>query len=210
MTVRCILRSMAFATAVLVPTGLAGAAAKPAVGTSCTKGGATTLGRGGTVLSCSRNARRRLIWQLPALGSALRPVPLGQVLEAGPNGHRFLVRVTNVERGVTLAQLSQYATPPAPGMTFVRVAVEAVFAGPESAAETEHVWYTADATPTMYSASEGCGGGYGTEFDVQSSVAKGASVTGTHCFTVPEASVAVLRLLVQGYGDRPDTSFALA
>lgn len=177
-------------------------------GKACTRAGIVGRARTGATLVCGRDAKRRLVWQVPALGSLLRPVPLGQSLEAGPSTQRFRVRVANVRRDVPPGELSEFADPPAPGSTFVVVGIEAVYAGPAASGSTGHVWDAIDSAGRMYPATAGCGGGYGTTFDVTAVAARGAAVTGDHCFEVPSSSVATLRLVVEGWGGA-NTYFAL-
>ena len=73
---------------------------------------------------------------------------------------------------------------------------------------TQHVWYARDNSGKDYASSEGCGG-YGTDFNVDASAPKGGVVAGNHCFEVPSAGVASLRLRVDGYADRATAYFAL-
>lgn len=206
-----LLCTLAVAVAVGTFASSAQAAPKrPVLGAACTKSGSVSATKSDVTVVCARNAKKRLVWSLPALGSALRPVPLGTAIEAGPIGHRFRVRVLQVERNVSPESISEYAVAPDVGFTFMRIVVEVVFAGPDASGTTGHVWGGIDTNGQKYASTTGCGGGYGTDFDVTAEVAKGAALTGTHCLTVAQEAVGNVRLLVDGFGDRPDTYFLLS
>ena len=171
--------------------------------------GTVTTDAKGQPLVCTKISKTKYQWVLPALGSFLRPIPLGQTGAAGPKAHRFNVRVTRVNFDASAEIGSEFveASPPPAGITFVRVVVEASFLGPSASGSTDHYWYARSSDGGTYAASEGCNG-YGSEFDVTAAVPIGGVVAGPHCFEVPTAVVGSLRLRVEG-SDRPDTFFAL-
>ena len=203
---------LVWATALAAPAAAAAAAALPRSGGSCPirSIGAVAGDAQGQPLVCTKTSKTKAQWKLPALGSFLRPIPLGQPSAAGPAANRFNVRVTlvNFDAAAEIAAAEAYATPPPPGAQDVRVEVEATFLGPAATGVTGHYWYARDADGVMYASSSGCSGGYGTSFDVAAVVSIGGVVKGTHCFEVPSAGVAALRLRVEG-SDRSDTYFAL-
>lgn len=164
----------------------------------------------GQPLVCTKLSRTKFQWKLPALGSFLRPIPLGQAAAAGPAGHRFSVRVTRVNLDAASEVAAEFAesTPPPPAVRYVRVAVEASFLGPAVSGSTDHYWYARAGDGGQYPSSVGCGGGYGSDFDVTAIVAVRGVVAGTHCFELPAANVESLRLRVEG-SDLADTYFAL-
>lgn len=180
------------------------------VGKACTSVGAVGRDATGQKLVCTRINKKTVQWKLPALGSALRPVPLGQGLEAGPLGRRFVVRVTrvNLSAAAEVTAQSETAVPPAAGTEFVTADVEVVGTSPTPTA-TDHVWGARADGGARFASSEGCGGGFGTTFDVTAVAGKGVAIAGTHCFEVPTTAVPTLALVVEGWGDRADTYFAL-
>ena len=214
-----ITRLRAGAIAAMTATVVLGATVVPRAEAAAAKAGGTCPIRSiGTVtndakgmpLVCTKISKAKYQWKLLALGSFQRPVPLGQAGPAGPADNRFSVRVTRVNLDATaeLVAESPEAVPPAADVRYVRVVVEAAFLGPATSGSTGHYWYARAADGGTYAASQGCGGGYGTTFDVTTVVPIGGVVAGTHCFEVPAANVESLRLRVEGAG-LPDTFFAL-
>ena len=197
----------------VAPAATGASAAAVRVATSCPVRtiGAVSNDKSGQPLVCTRVTKTKAQWKLPPLGSLLRPIPLGQASEAGPTDHRFSVHVTRVALDATaeVTASDAYATPPAPGSQYVRIEVAAAFRGPAASGSTEHVWSARDGAGASYTASQGCGGGFGTDFDVAALVKVGESITGAQCFEVPSASVASLLMRVDGYGSRPDVYFAV-
>ena len=191
----------------------ASGAAAPRVGGTCAAKQIGTLGTDakGQPLVCTRLTKSKAQWKLVPLGSFERPIPLGQTAESGPVESRFRVRVVGVNFAAAAEILAESPdmVAPAAGVEYVRVRIEATFAGPAASAPTQHVWYARDASGADYAASYGCGGGYGSDFDVAVAVPKGGLAAGNHCFEVPAASVSGLRLRVDGYGDRANMYFAL-
>ena len=208
---------LVFASAVLliVGPGLSAAlgATAPRIGGTCAVKLIGTLGTDakGQPLVCTRLTKSKVQWKLVPLGSFERPIPLGQTAETGPVESRFRVRVVGVNFSAAAEVLAESPdmVAPAAGIEYVRVRIEATFAGPAASAPTQHVWYARDASDADYAASDGCGGGYGSDFDVGVAVPKGGVVAGNHCFEVPAASVSGLLLRVDGYGDRANMYFAL-
>lgn len=201
------LSSMVLAGIGLSVLGREASAATVKVGKSCAVKslGVTAIDATGQSVVCTKVSRSAAQWKLPALGSFLRPIPLGSSAEAGPAKSRFRIRVTSVDfaAATAVAAISPEMTPPPDGTQYVRVAVEATFAGPGAAGSTDHVWYTRDASGANSASSEGCGGGFGTDFDVTAVMAKGQAVTGFHCFQVPVGALDSLRLWVDGFGNPP-------
>ena len=187
-------------------------AASNKVGGTCSKSAVGTVSTDakGQPLVCAKVSTAKYRWALPALGSFLRPIPLGQSAEAGPAAHRFRVKVVqvNFDAAAEIAAEDQYATPPTAGFQDVRVWVEASFLGPAASGETSHYWYAKTGDGETYAASQGCSGGLGGNFDVTAVVPIGGIVKGVHCFELPAAGVSSLRLRVEG-SDRPDTYFSL-
>ena len=172
--------------------------------------GAVARDVSGQRLVCAKLTKKTAQWKLPPLGSFLRPVPVGQIGEAGPVGHRFAVRVTRVNLSAAAEVMagSPAATAPPAGSDFVVVAVDATSVEP-STTNTEHVWGARDDSGAPYASTEGCGGGYGTDFDVTAVRAKGETISGLHCFEVALSAIPSLTLRVEGFGDKPDVFFAL-
>lgn len=191
---------------------MASAAAAPKSGGSCPSRsvGALSKDAKGLPLVCTKITRTKFQWKLPALGSYLRPIALGQVSVAGPSENRFRIRVTRVNFDGTAEVMAANgeAIAPPPDVRYVLVDVEAAFAGPAAEGLTGHYWYARSADGKAYASSQGCGGGYGTAFDVTTVVPVGGVVTGTHCFEVPATAVESLRLRFDG-ADLADTHFAL-
>lgn len=189
----------------------AGAVTAAKVGGSCPSRsvGTVTTDAKGQPLVCAKLARTKFQWKLPALGSFLRPIPLGQLGAAGPTAHRFNVRVTRVNLDAATEIASEFveATPPPGGVTYVRVVVEASFLGPSASGSTDHYWYARSGDGGTNASSEGCNG-YGSDFEVTAVVPIGAVVVGPHCFEVPTTAGGSLRLRVEG-SDLADTFFAL-
>lgn len=192
---------------------LGATATAPRIGGTCSAKliGTVGLDAKGQPLLCTRLTKSKAQWKLVPLGSFERPIPLGQTAETGPVESRFRVRVVRVNFSAAAEILAESPAlvAPATGVEYVRVRIEATFAGPAASAPTQHVWYARDVSGADYAASDGCGGGYGSDFDVGVAVPKGDVVAGNHCFEVPAASVSGLRLRVDGYGDRATMYFAL-
>ena len=206
---------LASAVILLAGPGLSPAlgATVPRIGSTCSVKLIGTLATDakGQPLVCTRLTKSKAQWKLVPLGSFERPIPLGRAAETGPVESRFRVRVVRVNFSAAAEILAESPelVAPATGVEYVRVRIEATFAGPAASAPTQHVWYARDASGADYAASDGCGGGYGSDFDVGVAVPKGGVVAGNHCFEVPAASVGGLRLRVDGYGDRATMYFAL-
>lgn len=206
---------LASAVLLVVGPGLspASGATAPRIGGGCAAKLIGTLGTDakGQPLVCTRLTKSKVQWTLVPLGSFERPIPFGQTAETGPVDSRFRVRVVHVNFSAAAEILADFPelVAPAAGVEYVRVRIEATFAGPAASAPTQHVWYARDTSGADYAASDGCGGGYGSDFDVGVAVAKGAVVAGNHCFEVPASAVGGLRLRVDGYGDRATMYFAL-